>query len=219
MAIVLDLETLAIDDAVAYVRPAAHLKDEAKIKASIEERAAKAALHPWLCRIIALGWCEEGEDVERVEVAPTESSERIMLREFWDVVTGPTFVSPSSGHGHVHPIVTFNGLTFDLPVLVARSILLGVKHPTLNLDRYRSPHIDLFQRLSFGDREKGLSLKLYAQRFGLDVSDAFGGKEIAQLYEDGNWDAIKSHCASDVRLTRQLAERLGVLKAPVRVSA
>lgn len=211
MAIVLDLETIAIDDAASYVRPAANLKDEAKIRASIEERAAKAALHPWLCRIIALGWCEEGEDVERVEVAPSESSERIMLREFWGVVT--------SGNTGVRPIVTFNGLTFDLPVLMVRSLLLGVKYPTLNLDRFRTPHIDLFQRLSFGDREKGMSLKLYAQRCGFDVSDVFGGKEVAQLYEDGNLDAIKSHCASDVRLTRQLAERLGVLKKPVRVSA
>lgn len=210
MKIVFDLETAAIDNAADYVKPAGNLKDPDKIKASIEERASKAALNPWLCRIIALGWCVEGEDVERVDVAPNEAAEVKLLREFWARV--------SNERGTV-PLVTFNGFGFDAPVVMARSMLLGVPHQPLNIDRFRSPHVDLMQRLCWGDREKALSLSFYAQRFGIPTDDAFTGALIGQLLADGDWESIKRHCASDVRLTRLLAERIGVLKAPVRVAA
>lgn len=210
MKIVFDLETAAIDNAADYVKPAGNLKDPDKIKASIEERASKAALNPWLCRIIALGWCVEGEDVERVDVAPNEAAEVKLLREFWARV--------SNERGTV-PLVTFNGFGFDAPVVMARSMLLGVPHQPLNIDRFRSPHVDLMQRLCWGDREKALSLAFYAQRFGIPTDDAFTGALIGQLLADGDWESIKRHCASDVRLTRLLAERIGVLKAPVRVAA
>lgn len=202
--ICVDLETISIDNAAAFVKPAANLKDEAKKAASIEERAAKAALNPWLCRIVALGWCEETDDVEHVEVCNNEATEARILREFW--------ARAVDERGKLRPLVFFNGLSFDGPVLVARSMLLNVRHPEVNLDRFRSPHIDLFQKLTFGDREKALSLKFFCERFGINTDDAFTGAMIGQLYADGDWESIRRHCASDVRLTRQLAERLGVMK-------
>jgi predicted PolB exonuclease-like 3'-5' exonuclease len=203
---VVDLESIAIDNAVDYVSAARNIKDEAKKAANVEERAQAAALHPWLCRIIALGWCEEGSEVARVEVCPTEAREAVVLREFWQRVCNP--------QGQVERLVTFNGLGFDLPVLMARSMLLGVKHPELNLDRYRSPHVDLMARLSWHDPKKSLSLKRYAERFGINTDDAFTGAMIPQLYADGDWLSIEKHCESDVTLTRKLAERLGIMRAP-----
>lgn len=214
MALILDLETAAIDDAAQYVKPDSRLKDAAKIAASIDERASKAALNPWLCRIIALGWCYEGEEVERVEVAANEAAETTLLKAFW-----PRIWDLDEHSGGAMPIVTFNGLSFDLPVLMARSMLLGVPHATLNLDRYRSPHVDLLQRLSWFDKEKALSLKFYCRRFGINTDDAFTGAMIAECLANGDWESIKLHCASDVRLTRQLAERIGVCKARPKVAA
>lgn len=204
MITVVDLETVSIDNAAAFVKPAANLVDPAKKAASLEERASKAALNPWLCRIVALGWCDETDDVERVELCNNEATEARVLREFWAHVTDE--------RGRVRPLVFFNGLSFDGPVLVARSMLLNVRYPEMNLDRYRSPHIDLFQKLTWGDREKALSLKFFCERFGITTDDAFTGALISQLYAEGDWESIRRHCASDVRLTRQLAERLGVMK-------
>jgi predicted PolB exonuclease-like 3'-5' exonuclease len=205
VAIILDLETVAIDNAAAFIKPAGNLKDPAKIAASILERAEKASLNPWLCQTIAIGTCEEGEDVERVVTIASEPAEVVALDDLWrriyDRVTGA-----------VQPLVTFNGLSFDLPVLMARSMLLGVPHPTLNLDRYRSPHIDLLQRLSWNDPSKAHSLMFYCSRFGISTDDAFTGALIAQLHADGDWESIRKHCASDLRLTRQLAERVGAIK-------
>lgn len=212
--IVVDIETLAVDGIqIEPVSAPANYKDEAKIAAYVAEKQAeqisKAALYPWTARIIALGWCYEGEDVERVLVADSDETEAALLREFWGRVV-------DDRNGSVEGLVTFNGLGFDLPCLMARSRLLKVPAPVLNLDRYRTPHVDLMQRLTWNGAIQARSLKWFASRFGLDVQDAFSGAEIAGLYEDRNWDAIRAHVESDVRLTRQLAERLGVLKAPIR---
>jgi predicted PolB exonuclease-like 3'-5' exonuclease len=213
--IILDIETVAIDGAAALAEeptPPANYKDAAKIAAWIEERRQKqidsAALYPWTARIIALGWAEAGEEIAHVETCESESSEQRVLRELWSRV--------QDVHGHATPIITFAGRTFDLPVLMCRSILLGVPHRPLNLDRYRSPHPDLLQVLTFNGAIDGRTLRWYAKRFGLNTDDAFSGKEIATLYQDGNWDAIRKHCESDVLLTKQIAEVIGLIKRPMR---
>lgn len=206
--LIVDCETTAIEGVTALVQPARNLTDPAKIQANIAERIEEAALNPWTARIVALGCCHEGDEAVKVWTANAEAFERTALREFWEVV--------EDGRGNVLPLVTFNGRGYDLPLLMVRSMLLGVKHPTLNLDRYRSPHVDLVDRLTFGgslERKHLRSLKWYAQRFGLNTDDAFSGAFVAQLVQDGNWDAVIKHCESDVTLTRQLGERLGVLKA------
>lgn len=213
MAIILDCETLAIDGAEALAEPVsapANYKDPAKIAAYIDEaqraQTEKAALYPYTARIIALGWCHETDEVNRVEVINNEAREASVLRELWaDVVDARTHAAL--------PICTFNGRTFDLPLLMVRSRLLGVPCPDLNLDRYRSPHPDLLDVLTFRGALPARSLHWFARRFGLDVGDGITGREIAGLYADENWPAIAAHCDSDVTLTRQLGERLGVLKS------
>lgn len=215
---VMDLETVAIDGAGSLVEPVsapANYKDPVKIAAYIEEaqkaQIEKAGLYPWTARVIAMGWCHEGDDAVTVRVVNGDAAEKDLLTEFWSRVwDGRT--------GSVEPLVTFNGRGFDLPVLMVRSRLLGVSHPALNVDKYRSPHPDLMQILTFNGAIPARSLKWFAQRFGLNTDDAFSGKEIAQLVEDQNWDAIKSHCESDVTLTRQLAERMGVIRSVARAA-
>jgi hypothetical protein len=55
-------------------------------------------------------------------------------------------------------------------------------------------------------------LKSYAKRYGLEVEDQIDGKEIPALVQAGDWDAVRSHIESDVRLTVALAQRLGVMR-------
>lgn len=208
--VVVDIETVGIDGLdVEPVSAPANYKDPEKIAQYIAEKqaeqVARAALYPWSCRIIALGWCEEQNEVPTVELAGSQLAEGAMLARFWDVMWNRRTNS-------VERFVTFNGRTFDLPVIMARSRLLGVPAPDLNLDRYRSPNVDLMDELTFKGAIQARSLGWFARRFGLNTDDNFSGKEIAGLLEDGNWDAIKAHCESDVNLTRQLGERIGVLK-------
>lgn len=218
MAYVVDIETIAADGITFEpVTAPANYKDAAKIAAYISEAEAaqreRAALYPWTARVIALGWCHEGDEAVESRLANSEAAEASMLKDFWQ--------RASDDRSGLTPLVGFNHISFDLPVLVARSMLLGVKHPVVNLDRYRTPHIDLMQLLCFKDTHKipPRSLKWFAARFGLNTDDAFSGALIAQLYQDSNWDAITKHVESDVLLTRQLAERMGVLRPrPVLVA-
>ena len=203
--LIIDCETVAVTGLeIEPVTAPANYKDEAKIAAYIAEaeqaQRDKAALYPWTCRIIAIGWCYEGSEAVTVRTGNADAMERAMLQEFWYDAKGQN-------------LVTFNGLEFDLPVLMARSRLLGVDAPVLNIDRYRSPHPDLLKLLRFNGAIPGRSLRWFAKRFGLNTDDAFSGAHVAGLVEAGNWDAIEKHVESDVTLTRQLAERLGVIKA------
>lgn len=208
MALVFDVETVASADAAALIQPDKRLVDPDKIAASISDRLERASLFPWTCRIVALGWCEETDDVEHVEVCNSEARERTVIEEFLARVVEP-------GSSSVRPLVTFNGLFFDIPVLMARARLLGVRCPEFYIDRYRSPHPDLLNILTFKGalgKDSYRSLPWFAKRFGINTDDAFTGAMIGQLYADGDWESIRRHCASDVRLTRQLAERLGVMR-------
>lgn len=109
-------------------------------------------------------------------------------------------------------IVSFFGRSFDLPVLLRRSMYLGIKHPKLNLDRWKSPHIDVWDALTYGGAlRKARSLSFYAKRMGFTTLDKVDGADVAKLAKAGDWEAIKQHCLSDVGLTHALANRLGLL--------
>lgn len=235
MAIVFDCETYRIDDASAYLEPIVlepvkadgRLTDPAKIAADLakkereqadtlarktQEQLADCALYPYTSRIVALGWAWEGDEVASVRIVPTEATETRVLREFWAMVV-------DAGTQWVQPLVGFNSRGFDLPLLMVRSMLLGVPYPALNIDRYRSPHPDVMLALTFTGAIKARSLRWYAKRFGLPLDDAFSGAEIGQLVESDNWDAIEAHCRWDVLTCKAIAERIGMLKARKGVAA
>jgi predicted PolB exonuclease-like 3'-5' exonuclease len=200
--IFLDLETVAINDAAQYVEPDRRLVDPVKIAASRADRVSEAALYPWTARIIALGWGYDGERVAQVRVCNSEPAEKRVIEEFLARVR-----LPNSG---LDIVGTFNGRRYDLPVLMARCRVLGIPCPSFDIRRYGSRNVDMMDVLTFHGELSPRSLTWFARRFGLDTSDAFSGREVAVLHEDGNWDAIKKHCESDVTLTRQLAERCGI---------
>ena len=208
---IFDLETVAIPDAAEYVEPAtapANYKDQAKIDAYVAEATAKildkAALDLDLCRIVAMGW---DESTATSQLDPTvytmplgEPEERAMLRHFWQ-------------RAGDRPLLGFNVVAFDLPVLLRRSLYLGVPTPPYTLSKYKHPQIiDLMQILSFDGLLPYRSLSFYAKRFGLDVpADDTTGADIARLVAAGDWDAVAAHCQTDVIKTRALARRIGVL--------
>lgn len=206
--LIADIETVALPGAVDYLEPVeapANYKDPIKIAAYIEEATRrqldKCALDPDLCRIVAIGY-EDADGRGDVLTANT-TPEMVMLQEFW--------LAASSQPG----VLGFNILDFDLPVLIRRSQYLGLQPPAVlvNLDRYRSPHVDLMQRLIFNGRMPMRSLDFYCKRFGIDVPDPYSGKDIDALVSSGDWSAVRSHCRSDMVKTRALAERLGLLSA------
>lgn len=207
--IILDVETIPHPDAHQWCEPvkaARNLKDPEKIAADIAEKTAKQAdefgLDPDTNRIVALGFHVVNRREPEVYLMRDEFEERQHLIQFRDLYSSFADVR----------LVTFNGFRFDLPVLMRRAMYLDVSFPILNIDRYRSEHIDLWQRLSYNGAISAHSLKFYAKRFGFTTLDKVDGSQIAQLVKEERWQEIHDHCLSDIGLTHALANRLGLLR-------
>lgn len=208
MRYIFDIETLGLPEAGEFgeaIAAPANYKDPAKIVAYIVEKQAeqvnRASLDLDLCRIVAIGLMLEGSETAQVNLATDANEERGMLTAFWGQLLKDR-----------NPVlVGFNSLGFDLPVIIRRSQYLGVAHPNISLDKYRTPHIDLMQKLTWNGLVRARGLKFYCRRFGIPIEDAVSGADISALVAAGDWDSVRAHCESDVRLTAALARKIGVL--------
>lgn len=189
-----------IVDAKRAARPAEIAANIAEKEAA---RAEKFSLDADTCQIVALGWHDIGEGSPIVRLCRNEEDEIAALVEYW-VSYGQRFTK----------IVGFNSLRFDLPVLVMRSLYLGVKHPDVVIaPAWKSPHIDLWEKLSLGGARRDVkSLRFYAKRFGIPIYDDISGKDVAAMVKAGEWEKVRNHCLFDLDLTRAIAERIGCLE-------
>lgn len=207
---ILDLETVGLPEAEQWLDPvtpdARCTKPESIAKSIAEktaERAQKFGLDPDTNRIVALGWHDVGYGDPRVMLCLDEADEIVALTLFW-----------STYREQYTKLVTFNGLRFDLPVLIMRSLYLDVDAPELTIaPAWKSPHIDLWQKLSLNGARKDVhSLAFYSRRFGIGTLDKVNGADIDKLVAEGKWSDVEAHCLSDLGLTHALANRLKLLK-------
>lgn len=204
---IVDIETMADPRAKDWLEPVkarANLKDPAKIAADIVEkeadRADKLGLDIDCLRIVCVGWMDVGHPEPKAMICQTEGDERDVISAFMSTLGDKR-------------MVTFYGHRFDLPALWRRAFYLGVQAPRLNIDRYKTPHLDLWWEMTYrGALQSAHSLKFYQKRLGLPSLDKVDGADVAKLAAAGEWDAIRDHCLSDVGLTHALANRLGLLE-------
>jgi len=206
-----------VDDIEApknYVKPEAIAeyiaREKAKRMADYEfDCTNKAALDFNVARVVALGWWSAEHSDGRFACCEDEAAERDTLKLFWQLSRQRT-------------IVGFRIREFDLPLMVQRSRYLGIDAPTLDFGRYArgSRIVDLYDLLTFQDmRQESVmrrTVKSFARRFGIPVTDTIDGSHIPELVAAGQWDLVADHVLSDVRLELALARRLGVVQpAPV----
>lgn len=208
--IVLDVEAVAIQDAETYLEPVSapsNYRDPDKIAAyeqdAKRETLAKAALDVDLARIIAVGL--KVPDQPTFVMTLHNTSEAQMLTTVWETWHDYRDRQPM--------LVTFNGLGYDVPLLLRRSLYLGIQAPYISCDKYRHPQqLDLMAILSMDGKLKYHGLQFYLQRFGYPKAGTdITGAEIAARYAAGDWDAIEQHCRQDVEGTAWLAERIGAV--------
>lgn len=100
-------------------------------------------------------------------------------------------------------LVTFNGHTFDLPVLRYRAMMCSVGAPGLvarpYFDRAGSDTIDLCDLLSGQERHARASLDELARLLDLPGKPAgVDGQAVERMFAEGRHDEIAAYCRSDV---------------------
>jgi hypothetical protein len=213
-----DLETAPRDDIDGFIptpEAARNLKDPVKIAADLEEKRAeqlaKLGLDWNLNRIVAIGWQTELMTEPRCYLFP-DAAEDTLLSLFWDAAKG-------------HRLIGFKARTFDVPVLIQRSRLLGVAYRSVNLARFgRGEVTDLSDMLTFDDAPctyvMRRTLTNFCKLFGVDCpDDPVEGKDIAALVQAGEWEVVRHHVKVDVLKTVGLARRLNVIPAAVEAAS
>lgn len=131
-------------------------------------------------------------------------TEKEMLENFW------------SGVKNYQEFISFNGRGFDVPFLMIRSAINGVK-PTKDLmsnrylgsQKFDSKHVDLMDQLSFygSTRRKG-SLHLYSRAFGITSPKTQGitGDDVGRLFKEGKFLDIAKYNVGDLIATKELYE-------------
>lgn len=205
---IIDIATAGIEDAAQFLEPVqapANYKKPEAIAAYVAEKTAEQAersgLDVDLCRITGIGVKTPSESW--VATATCEQEEKDVLGAVAALI---------HKQGENAPLIGFNAQKFDWPVLMRRALYLGVDFPVINLDRYRSPHVDLFAKLTNFGQLPGHSLRFYAARLGwLDIHKPLMGDEEARVFETKKWDELSDSIQHDVTATERLAKWLGVI--------
>jgi predicted PolB exonuclease-like 3'-5' exonuclease len=120
-------------------------------------------------------------------------------------------------------LVTFNGRTFDLPVLESRAMKHGLSLPryfaagegrsTFRGSRYSDTyHIDLCDYLSnFGAYPRN-ALNLWAKLTGLPGKYTIAGEDVEYLFRQGRQKEVNQYCMTDVLQTYLLFLRVELLR-------
>lgn len=191
--------------------------DEEEYKRALEDLKSGLGFSPLTGEIVAVGLLdyhkneggvyyqapgEKHEEIKEDGISFKQMEEEEMLRKFWELAT------------RYQVFITFNGRAFDIPFLMIRSAIKGVR-PTKDLMRGRylyqnnpeALHIDLAEQLSFygATRRKG-SLHLWSRAFGIPSPKALGvtGDDVGPLFKKKKFLEIARYNVGDLRATREL---------------
>lgn len=172
----------------------------------------------WAHRIVVIGylWLDHHYRLKRLGVIGDASGaitgsddqrERELLEDFSRFV------------GKARPVlVTYNGRSFDLPVIVLRSLTHGVPLPWYYRERdmrYRfseEGHLDLCDWLAEHGATRSGSLDAVAKLIGLPGKLGVDGSQVEGMYQAGQLDAIQRYCLADVAQTALLFLRFRLLQ-------
>lgn len=164
------------------------------------DQADSALLDPQTAQIVAIGYYQPSEGIYRIAY----DSEADMLRQFWHVFM--------EANGAGVKLIGFNIFGFDLPFIVRRSWLHGVKVPKTIMimgGRYWcDTFVDLMQQWKCGSYKDFISLDALARYLGVGHKTGSGEKFYA-LWEKDREAAI-DYLANDVKLVIDCAVPMGV---------
>ncbi|MCX6739831.1 MAG: ribonuclease H-like domain-containing protein [Candidatus Parcubacteria bacterium] len=190
---------------------------EEQYKSAMEEAKNGLGFSPYTGQIVAIGVMEvetgrgavyfqspdkKTEDFEEKNIKFKVLNEKEMLQSFWQ------------GAIEYSEFISFNGRGFDVPFLMIRSAINGIK-PTKNLmsNRYvnsqtfNAQHIDLMDQLTFYSAvRRSPSLHLACRAFGIKSpkEDGVDGDAVRPLFEAKEYLKIAKYNLEDLKATREL---------------
>jgi predicted PolB exonuclease-like 3'-5' exonuclease len=152
----------------------------------------------YACRPIVIGvmWLDAAFAVKRIGTIGESKDEAGMMTDFAEFM------------GKWRPeVVTWNGRSFDLPVLALRALRFGldfVWYYRVQGYRYRfseEGHLDLCDVIADHGAAKMTSLDGAARTIGLPGKDGVDGSQVEGLFHAGQLEALRRYCLSDVAQT------------------
>jgi hypothetical protein len=143
------------------------------------------------------------EHVFGIDEAGTEEPEREALSRFLSLV--------ANFDRETDELVGHNIVDFDLPFLFQRSVAHGLRVPSVvNLGEYSVRGVYDTMRAWWCGQRKHVSLDEIAWALGLESSktEEVEGSRVFDLYHAGRLREIRDYNIADVRVTRQVYERL-----------
>jgi hypothetical protein len=169
-------------------------------------------LRPEFGRVVCIGLGHDargqGDLQLKALTARAAEDEPRILEGFWEVVRGR----------HDWRLVTYNGLAFDVPFILRRSIYLGVASTTTLPTRpfALESHFDVLRALSNWERTDAVRLDVVAELLGLSKSPpGMDGSQVHGLWQAGRFEAIEAYCLGDVRLVYDIFLRIEPYFVPV----
>jgi predicted PolB exonuclease-like 3'-5' exonuclease len=197
--IVWDIET--VPDLKGFAAANGHDgKTDDEIRAEMGDKFPKHIYHSIICIGALVAHRDESRWTVDAIGAPHigERSEKALISSFVDRIA------------ELRPqLVTFNGSSFDLPVLRYRAMVHGVAAPGLLLrpyfNRYSEDAIDLCDVLSSFSHQGKAMLHELCRVMGLPGKpDDMTGAEVEKYYRDGHIREIAAYCESDIVNTYRL---------------
>ena len=225
--LVFDIETVGVDfDALDETTQDSLTRwikkessSETEYKEALQELKSGLGFSPLTGEIVVIGVLDcgknqgvvyfqaPGENIKEFSennITFKQATEKEMLEKFWQ------------GAKEYDEFIGFNSRGFDVPFIMTRSAIHGVK-PTRNLMEGRylyqqrdGKHIDLQDQLTFyGAVWKKGNLHLWSRAFGIKSpkSEGVTGDDVGQLFKDKKFLEIAKYNAGDLRATKELYEK------------
>jgi hypothetical protein len=169
-------------------------KSDDEIRAAMGDKFPKHIYHSIICiGALVAHWDNGGWRVDVLGAPSVEKrSEKELVASFVERIAGLT-----------PQLVTFNGSSFDLPVLRYRAMVNGVSAPGLAsrayFNRYTEDAVDLCDVLSSFSPQGKATLHEMCRVMGLPGKPSgIHGSQVESFYREGKIREIADYCESDV---------------------
>lgn len=209
--IYLDIETIPCQSAEyranvrATIKPPATIKKPESIMAWLEENAetatdeavAKTSFDPAHGHICCLAYAVDDGPVSYYE-ARTVDDERHILGNFYAAL-------PTMGMAR---FIGHNIAAFDLRFILCRSIVLGVRIPSIIPRDIKPWSQDIFDTMTAWAGARGMiGQDRLCQALGLPGKGDFDGSMVADAWVNGEYAKIATYCMADVEAVRAIHRR------------